>query len=212
MKHFLNIKRLILTSFLIVNSASAGLFVQGSLGIGNSNVKINETSALQDEAINLISKANITGVATGMGIGYQFNSESKVKYSLTYALSTSGGDVVRNNEVKGENYRSKISNIKMADLYSTIGYDFTKYYTGYVNLGLSGTSVEVRTSSHERYSYSGVGVMAGLGAQYKTSEKFAFFVETNVRYSKVNDSFGEGDNLDVKLVNTSAIVGFRYFL
>ena len=61
MKHFLNIKGLILTSFLIVNSASAGLFVQGGLGIGNSNVKINETFELEVEAINFIQKENITG-------------------------------------------------------------------------------------------------------------------------------------------------------
>jgi opacity protein-like surface antigen len=212
MKHFLNIKGLILTSFLIANSASAGLFVQGGLGIGNSNVKTNETFEFQDEVINVIQKENITGVATNIGIGYQFNSESKVKYSLTYALSMSDGDVVRNTNIDGENYRSKISNIEIVDLYSTIGYDFTKYYTGYVNLGLSATSVEVRTSAHSRNSYSGVGLMAGLGAQYKTSEKFAFFMETSVRYSKVNDSFGEGDSLDVKLINTSAVVGFRYFL
>lgn len=210
MKHFVNVKGLLIASLLSVNSASAGWLLQGGLGMGNSNVKTNETFE-GVQTINLTQKENITGVMTNVGLGYQFNTESKVKYSLTYALSMPSGDVVRNIDVEGENYRSKISNIRMTDVYGTIGYDFTKYYTGYVNLGLSLTSVNVRTTAHTRHSYSGFGVMAGLGAQYKKSEKLAFFIETSVRYSKVNDSFGELDSLDVKLVNTAAIVGVRYF-
>jgi opacity protein-like surface antigen len=211
MKNFLNIKGLLIASLISFNSASAGVILQGGLGIGNSNVKINETANYQEESLNLIQKENITGVASTLGIGYKFNTESKAEYSLTYAKTTQGGNVVRDSEIQGHNYRSKISNITMTDLYGTIGYKFTKYYTGYVNLGMSATSVDVRTSLHARHSYSGVGLMAGLGAQYKTSEKLAFFIETNVRYSKINDSFGEGDSLDVKLANTSAIVGIRYF-
>jgi hypothetical protein len=190
----------------------AGFFVQGGVGTDSTKLTLDDKISDKGTPTKKNKKTKATGITLGLGLGYELSpeSDSKFRYSFiaNYSQQTGKGD--DNSNFDAYDYRVKTTKLSNFDFYGQVGYELSKDFMLYGNLGFATTMYSIeRQIKQETLNDAGghITILIGLGGQMKVSEKVGIFAELKARNGKSRD---DSSAVGVKIQNMGLLVGAKY--
>ena len=204
----MNIKNIAIASFcgaMISTSAFAGFFLDAGIGAGKTKVTWVNSSDDTQSWSKTSPLVSISG-------GYEFDSESQMKYSV--GLSTSHQALNLNedgDDVATIKYKTK--NVMFTDLFARAKYAIDNKHSVYGTLGFTASSNKVQVKADNFVALddtaSSGGFLVGIGYELSFNQKLKFFTEANFR--KTTSGSVEANEIGVDNTSTFVTIGARYY-
>jgi opacity protein-like surface antigen len=201
-----------LLASIVTSTSFGGFFVQGGVGTDSTKLTLDDTTEVKGTPTKTKAKTKATGMTLGLGLGYtlQATHDPKFKYSFiaNYSMQTGKGD--DNSNFDAYDYRVKTTKLSNFDFYGQVGYELSKDFMLYGNLGFATTMYSIERQVEQRTlndTGSHITILIGLGGQMKVSEKVGIFAELKARNGKSPEESGK---VAVKSQNIGLLVGAKY--